>query len=459
MANLWQRVTKARGIGPTRMPVSTIPGNADFVAAPQAAYGSGASLASRLLGYIGFYGFAGGALGTRIGAQYTTPSANLVDNTPIVHADTSLQLATIWACVERRANIIASLPLFTYNVPILGPKQLAGGSQLYQLLHDSPNPRMTPFQFWRAMVLNHDLRGNGYARIERATAGGPAVALWPMAADQVKEFITPDGEVFYLYSLYNITYVYLEEDVLHIKNLGNGNTGLSKLEFMAATINENASQQSVAAKTFSNGGKPTAVLMTDKVLRADQRQALQDRFTEMATGSNSRLYVLEADMKYEALSATAEQMELLESRRFSVEEICRWFDVPPVLVHHSNVTTWGSGIEQIIEGFHKFTIAPLCVSIEQSVRKRVMTPAQRASMSVEFSLDALLRGAPKARYELYAQAVQNGVMTRNECRQLENLPAQDGADDLTAQSNLMPLGMLGKQPPATGGGFGASIAA
>ena len=448
MANLWEIMTKAR-----------VANDIAFVAAPQTIQGSGASLASRLLGYIGFYGFAGGALGSRIGAQYTTPTANLLDNTPIVHADTSLQLATIWACIERRANIIASLPLFTYNVPVLGPKVLATGSQLYQLLHDRPNPGMTCFEFWRAMMIQFDLRGNAYARIERATAGGPAIALWPMNADQVKEFITPNGDKFYLYSIYHQTFVYLEEDVLHLKNLGNGITGLAKLEFMAATIGENAAQQAVAAKTFSNGGKPTAVLMTDKVLRPDQRAALQDRFTEMASGNNSRLFVLEAEMKYQQLTATAEQMELLESRRFSVEEICRWFDVPPVLVHHSNVTTWGSGVEQILDGFKRFTLTPLCVLIEQAVRHRVLTPTQRATMSVEFSLDALMRGTPKARYEIYAQATQNGILSRNECRQLENMPQVDGADALTAQSNLMPLDLLGQQPAASGAGLGPPIAA
>jgi HK97 family phage portal protein len=138
-----------------------------------------------------------------------------------------------------------------------------------------------------------------------------------------------------------------------------------------------------------------------------------------------------------------EDQQLLESRNFTVEEICRWFDVPPVLIHHSNVTTWGSGIEQIVDGFYKLTIRPMLVSLEQAVRKRVMTPRQRATMGVEFALDALLRGSPTQRAELYAKNVQNGIMTRNECRQLENLPPAPGANDLTAQSNLLPLALLG----------------
>ena len=127
-----------------------------------------------------------------------------------------------------------------------------------------------------------------------------------------------------------------------------------------------------------------------------------------------------------------------------------------MLVHHANVTTWGSGIEQILDGFYKLSIRPVLVSIEQATRKRVMTPKQRATGSAEFSLDALLRGSPVQRAELYSKLVQNGIATRAECRQLENLPAMAGADQLTAQSNLVPLAMLGQQTAS--GGNGANIA-
>jgi HK97 family phage portal protein len=137
-------------------------------------------------------------------------------------------------------------------------------------------------------------------------------------------------------------------------------------------------------------------------------------------------------------------VQLLETRQFGVEELCRWFGVPPVLVGHSNVTAWGTGIEQILDGFYKLTVRPALVQIEQALKKRVLTPAQRAQFTVEFSLDALLRSNAKDRYALYSQGVQNGIVTRNECRQLENLPPMTGGDVLTAQVNLVPLPMLGR---------------
>jgi HK97 family phage portal protein len=384
-----------------------------------------------------------GAIGEHKGAQSGTPSAALVSDTANIGTDGAMQISAVWACIERRAAVIASLPFFAYQTTGKGQKELARASRLYTLLHESPNSRMTPFEFWRAMVMNHDLRGNAYARIERDDSG-EAFALWPMPADQIKPYVLDDGSMVYEYRIDGALMVMAEQNVLHLKNLGNGTVGLSKLEFMRATTDEAAKAQASASRLFGNGGKPTGVLMVDSVLKPEQRAQIQERFAEMASGPVSRLYVLEANMKYQQLSLLPEDMELLDTRRFAVEEICRWFDVPPVLIHHSNVSTWGSGIEQIVDGFYKLTIRPMLVSIEQAVRKQVMTPQQRVTMSAEFAMDALLRGSLKDRMDVYARAVQNGLKTRNECRQLENDPPVPGADELTAQTNLAPLSMLGK---------------
>lgn len=396
----------------------------------------------------------GGAIAETTGAQNPVPSVALVPDSGNVAPDGALQISAVWACIDRRASTIASLPFFAYTTKD-GKRQLARDSRLYGLLHESPNSRMTPFEFWRAMMLNHDLRGNAYARIER-DGRGEAMALWPMPADQVEVEVLSDGSMVYKYQLGGDLAVFSERNVLHLKNLGNGTVGLSKLEFMRSTTDEAAKAQGTASKVFGSGGKPTGVLMIDKVLNKEQRESLKTSFAGMAEGSTSRLFVLEANMKYEQLSMSPEQQQLLETRNFTVSEICRWFDVPPVLVHHNDTTTWGSGIEQIVDGFYKLSIRPMLVSIEQATRKRVMTAAQRSYMSAEFALDALLRGNLKDRMEVYAKAVQNGLKSRNECRQLENDPPIPGGDVLTAQSNLAPLDKLGQTPAS--GGTGADIA-
>jgi len=406
---------------------------------------------------LGWFGLGKNALSETVGDQHNTPSGVLVSDVSNIQVDGALQLATVWACLERRANTVASLPLFTYKRSSNGQKDLARTTRLYQLLHDSPNSRMTPIDFWRVMMLNHDLRGNAYARIDRDPVNGEAIILWPMPADQIQVSVLDDGSVVYLYRVGDDLAVLAEDNVLHLKNLGNGTTGFAKLDFMRVTTDEAYKAQQSASKLFGTGGKPTGVLMVDNVLNKDQRAAVKASFGEMGQGtSTGRLFVLEANMKYQQLGISPEDQQLLESRKFGVEEMSRWFDVPPVLIHHSNVTAWGSGIEQIVDGFHKFTIRPMLISIEQALTKRVLTSSQRARYSVEFNYDALLRGSLKDRMDVYSKAVQNGIKTRNECRQLENDPPMEGADVLTAQSNLVPLSMLGQT--ASSGGDGSVIA-
>jgi HK97 family phage portal protein len=396
----------------------------------------------------------GGAIAETTGSQMPVPGAPLIPDTASVNVDGALQISTVWACIDRRATTIASLPFFVYEQKN-GEKVLARASRLYSILHDSPNSRMTPFEFWRAMMMNHDLRGNAYARVDRDSIG-EAVALWPMPADQVEPIVLDDGSMVYKYSIGSDIAVLAAENVLHLKNLGNGTTGLAKLEFMRASTDEAAKAQGAASKVFGSGGKPTGVLMLDKVLSPEQRKAVQERFAEMASGNTARLYVLEANMKYEQLSMSPEQQQLLETRNYGVAELCRWLDTPPVLVHHSNVTAWGTGIYEIKDGFYTLAIRPMVINIEQAVRKRVMTPRQRATMTGEFSLDALLRGDPTKRADINAKNVQNGIKTRAEIRQLEGDPFIDGTDVLTAQSNLVPLNMLGRTTAR--GGSGADIA-
>lgn len=390
-----------------------------------------------------------GAIAEKLGQQNAAPGHALVADSSGASVDGALQISTVWACIDRRATMVASLPIHVYK-QAGGEKILARTSRLYALLHESPNSRMTPFEFWRAMMMNYDLRGNAYARLDRDDAG-EVVAMWPMPADQVETEVLDNGSMIYTYRLGINVMVLAAESVLHLKNLGNGTTGMAKLEFMRATTDEAAKAQESASKIFGTGGKPTGILMVDKVLNPEQRAAVTLNFAGMAAGAMGRVHLLEADMKYQQLSLSPVEQQLLETRRYGVEEICRWFDVPPVLVHNSNVTAWGSGIELIVQGFYTTAIRPTIINIEQALRKRVMTARQRASMAVEYSLDALLRGNPKDRAEINAKNVQNGITTRAEVRQLEGWPYIPGTDVLTAQVNLAPLDMLGKVKGGAGG--------
>lgn len=412
-------------------------------------------MASTLLQTVGRWFGWGGALGENLGQQTGLPGAALIPGGRVISADGALQISAVWACIDRRANIIASLPFFAYK-EFKGEKILARTSRLYAITHESPNARMTPFEFWRAMIVNHDLRGNAYARIDRDADTGEAYALWPMPADQVRPVVLEDGSMVYEYVIGGKTHILQAENVLHLKNLGNGTVGLAKLDYMASITDEMAKAQEGATKVFGNSGKPTAVLMIDAPLTPAQRESFRSNYGELATGSTQRLAVLEANMKYQQLSLSPEEQQLLQTRQYGVEEICRWFDVPAVLINHPGVVQYGN--HDIIESiFYKLTIAPMLENIEQAFRKCVMTSRQRANMVCEFQMDALLRGSATQRAEIYAKALQNGWITRAEVRQLEGWPFMAGTEQLTAQSNLVPLDMLGKTPPASGGS-GANIA-
>lgn len=387
----------------------------------------------------------GNATAQRTGVQHEMPSGNAYEETTSIGPDAALQVSTVWACVKLLVETIASLPLFVYRTDSAGQRVMVRDDQLYAVLHDSPNRRMTAQEFWEFMLLNLVLRGNAYARVERDTKGR-AYALWPMAADQVEVKVMPDGSLVYAYVLDSATLIYGEEDILHIKGIGNGVVGMSPLDYMRASVGLAISAQNHTAAIYRKQARRPGVLMTDKVLSKEQREALRTSFGDIATGSQRELYILEANFKFEPINMSPADIQLLETRRFAVEDLARWFGVPSVLINDtSKTTTWGTGVEQIIEGFYKFTLRPQLERIEQAIARRVLTSAQRASgLHAEFSFDALLRSNMKDRFELYAKGVQNGITTRNECRQLENLPPIAGGDALTAQVNLVPIDMLGK---------------
>lgn len=398
----------------------------------------------------GWFSYGTTSMGENLGIQNGVPRGRLVPDVSPVGIDGALQISAVWCAVALLANTIATLPLMAYRNKN-GDREVARDSALWLLLHENPNDRMTPCEFWVAMIMNLLFRGNAYARIERS-ANGEAFALWPMPTDQVVMNILDTGKIVYIYRLGNDVAAIAPENMLHLKGMGNGTVGLSRLDYMSATTSEAMNSQAVANGLFKNGGKPCGVLMIDKVLNKQQRDALKEKFADLAQGNTARLHILEADMKYQAVNMTPENIQLLSTRQLGIQEIGRWFGVPSILLNQTEgTTTLGSSSGDIIDCFHKLTIRPALVAIEQALRKRVMTPAQRLIYTVEYNQDALLRASLKDRMSIYATGTQNAIYTRNECRQLENMPPVAGGDVLTAQVNLAPLELLGKISH-TGGG-------
>ena len=388
-----------------------------------------------------------GSTGQQNGVQFGEPFTRVYDQNKDYGIDGALQVSAVWAAVELLADNIASLPLFVYKkeTGADGHKKLARDTQLWTLLHDSPNRRHTPMEFWQYMTMNFVLRGNAYARLMRNDAG-EVIEMWPLSADQVEVEVLADRSVVYKYSYEGMIVIYDERSILHWRDKGNGIVGMSRLDYMRSTVGLAIDAQNHSASTFRKSAKRPGVFMIDKLLSDTQRDSIRKNYRGLVEGGDDELLVLEAGAKFEPLSMSPVDLQLMETRRFTVEDIARWFGINSVMINDTaKTTTWGTGIGQLIEGFYKFRLRPMLELLEQAIDRRVLTSAQRQLYSAEFSLDAILRGSLSERLDNGSKAVQNGLMTRNEWRQLENYPPMPGGDELTAQVNLAPLEMLGKQ--------------
>lgn len=376
------------------------------------------------------------------GQQLETPSSLVAAP---MSPDIALQISTVYACARLLAGTVSSLPLMVFKEDSRGNRKIDRGSRLWTILHDQPNAVMTASDFWQAMILQWALRGNAYAQIMRDSVGD-VISLWPLSSDQMTVFSDKEtGRLVYQYVRDSQTYDLTPDQVLHIKDIGTGILGFSKLEFMGSSVQEAMATQKYTMQNAQNFGRPSGILTVDHVLDRKKGQAdAVGRALGSFKSESGKLIVLEADMKFQQVALTPEQSQLLESRKYGVEEICRWFGVPPVLIGASGATTWGSGIAEIVSGFHKFTLNPLLKSIEQALESRILRAEERGPVVIEFNLDAFFRGDLQSRYAAYATAVQNGFKTRNEVRALENDPPLEGGDTPTAQTNLAPLDKLGE---------------
>lgn len=367
-----------------------------------------------------------------------------------VTVDSALQLSAVWACVRLTAETVGTLPLMVYRRHADGGREVAGEHPLYGLLHDQPNADQTSVEFWEGVVLSLLLNGNAFAEKVRRSDGA-IVALLPMAFDRTSIHRRQDGGLEYRFSDRGRTRVLGEDDVFHVRGFGNGgDLGLSPLAYARQTIGIATAADEAAGKMYANGIRPSGVLQMDQILKPDQRKDVRENIVGPLAGSSNAggVFVLEGGMKFSAVSLSPKDAEMATARRWHVEEICRWFGMPPILIGHASEgqTMWGTGVGQIKQGWYTLGLRPLLRRIEAAIQRSLILPQDRGALSAEFTVEGFLRADSEARFSLYATAVQNGIRTRNEIRELENLPRIEGGDDLTVQSNLTPLQTLGQAP-------------
>ena len=368
-----------------------------------------------------------------------------------VNARTAIQMSTVYACVRVIAETIASLPLHVFEGSDTGSNK-ATKHPLYRLIHDEPNPEMTSF-VWRETMLTHLLLwGNSYSQIIR-NGRGQVVGLYPLLPDYMEVDRDSKGKLTYKYTSSEGTSTWLRpEDVLHIPGLGfDGIIGYSPVAMEKNAIGLGISAEEYGSKFFSNGARPSGILTHPNTVKDPAALRASWNAAYGGTSNASRVAVLEEGMTFAPLSMPNNEAQFLETRRFQVEEICRIYRVPPHMVGDLSRATF-SNIEHSSIDFAVHTIRPWLVRIEQAMNRALFPDREKAGSPggrhfyVQFNLDGLMRGDYKSRMEGYAIARQNGWMSANDIRELENqnpIPAEDGGDAYLCNGNMIPIKMAG----------------
>jgi HK97 family phage portal protein len=390
----------------------------------------------------------GGLASTENGNNFVTNQVTVADyrDARLSGGSAAVGLSATWACIQLIAGTIASLPLMVYRTDAQGVRRVAKDHPLYFVLHDSPNYDQTAVDFWEFMAASIELQGNAYALMERRSTG-VLNALHPIRPDLVKARRREDGGIEYEWTEDGRRNVKRGEDVLHIRGpLGNPLSGVSTLTACQGVFTDALAAESAASAMFRNGVNPSGILSTADGVRLtkEQRDQLETLLQEKYVGSirNGRPMLLDNGLKWSQLTINPHDAQMLESRKFSGEQVCRIFGVPPAMVGFGDKSSnWGTGKEVDVLGFQKFTLRKRLKRIEQAVLKQLVPLAERRAqgLTIEFNFEGLLRGDTESRYNAYERAIRMGIATRNECRALENLPPIEGGDVVTVQMQDIPL--------------------
>ncbi len=363
-----------------------------------------------------------------------------------VNAQSMLTISAVWACARLISETIATLPLSMYE-RASGGKRIATQHPLHFIIHDQPNVDTTAAVHWEAMVAAMLLRGNG--RAEKLMVGPRVVGLQFLDPRRLWIGRGADGKKEYRYTESNGQQRVIPRDrIWNVPGFTlDGIEGLSVVAYGARVFGSALAADTASTKTFEQGLQPTTYFKFPKILRPEQRTDAREAIEKISGAVNAgKPAILEAEMDVGTIGINPDDAQMLESRGFSVEEICRWFRVPPFMVGHSEKSTsWGTGLEQQMIGFLTFTLGPWLRRIEQAISKDLLTPADRQRFYPKFAVEGLLRADSAGRAAFYSAMANNGILTRDELRELEDREPMGGnAAVLTVQTAMAPLDSLGQ---------------
>ena len=366
-----------------------------------------------------------------------------------VNERSAMQMTAVYSCVRILSEAIAGLPLHLYMYTEDGNKVKAVEHPLYRLLHDEPNPEMSSFVFRETLMTHLLLWGNAYSQIIR-NGKGEIVALYPLMPNKMTVDRDASGKLYYSYQRSNEEAIQSKDskvilkpsDVLHIPGLGfDGLVGYSPIAMAKNAIGMAIACEEYGAKFFSNGAAPGGVLEHPGTIKDPQRIRDSWQSTFGGSGNANKIAVLEEGMKFTPIGIAPEQAQFLQTRKFQIDEIARIFRVPPHMVGDLDKSSF-SNIEQQSLEFVKYTLDPWVVRWEQSIARSLLIPEEKKTYFAKFNLDGLLRGDYQSRMQGYAIGRQNGWMSANDIRELENLdliPDEEGGNLYLINGNMLPL--------------------
>lgn len=375
--------------------------------------------------------------------NFTTNRVTVADFTDRVACNNPLGLSATYACVNLIAGTIASLSATVFRRDADGIRREATQHPLYWILKLDPNFDDSDYEFWEFLAASIELQGNAYAEKFRNGAGHVS-ALIPVSPICMEVRRLKSGALEYEWVEDGERKVRSQDQMLHIRGFGgNRKKGGSTLSMCSGAFQSAISTDATAGRMFSNSVVTSGVLTAEDKLtgpqRAEMEELLQTKF--MGAVNAGRPMLLDGGLKWQALSVSPEDAQLLDSRKFGGEEICRIFGVPPAMVGYGDKSSnWGTGKEADVLGFIKFTLRKRLRRMERAMMKQLLTRAERqAGMSIEFNLEGLLRGDSAGRAAFYQIMVRLGLMTRNEARALENWSPIAGGDVAMVQMQDVPL--------------------
>lgn len=371
-----------------------------------------------------------------------------------VNETTAMQVSAVYACVRILAESIAALPLHVYEYKNGGGKERVPNHPLYFILHDAPNPEMTSFTFREIMMTHLLLYGNCYAHIIRDRGRQNCVAgLYPLIPNRMQVERDDNGAIIYRYTptlaegrfKKTATVMLPREEVLHIPALGfDGLIGFSPIAMARNAIGVAIACEEFGAKFFENDARPSGILKHPGTIKNPDK--LKESWQSSFSGANhGKTAVLEEGVEYETISIPPDDAQFLDTRKFQLNEIARIFRVPPHMIADLDRATF-SNIEHLSLEFVKFSLNPWVIRWEQGLCKSLLLPNERGKFFVKFNVDGLMRGDYHSRMTGYATARQNGWLSANDIREMEDLnpiSESDGGNYYLVNGNFTKLADAG----------------